>query len=451
MVRNSELSVLLLVGILALFVAVEFSGLSHYDNADENVYFYMSQLVSEGSLPYRDFFYAHPPVELLAGASVFKIFGFNLFLLKLIPLLSIIVSGILVFLIARSHFGDAAAVLSAAFFFSSYRVMAESTYFMGINLALMFLLLGFYFMLRKPYLAGSFFALAGLTRLLALVPVAVLAAFLLYKKPSNFLKLSISFAAIFAVVNVLLILISPDYLVSVYRFHLLKPEVEGNTGSLFLSFIAQNFLLIAFAALIFIIRNKKILLFAVAAASYLVFLSQLSRIFNFYFIIAVPFLAIIAGVNLDVLLRKINYQKFVIFGIAVLFLVAFAFSASRLLFFDFKNFDSGKALAEYVKANSLPDDVIFGDVNAVPLVALMSDRKIMRNLVDTNEQVYLSGVRDIDAELLMVEKEKPRFVIVRPLYGIGSLEKVQEFLLQKCMFERNFKDIYWADFLVYRC
>ncbi len=451
MAKNNDIAVLFLIAILALFIAVESAGLDHYDNSDENVYFYMSHLVSQGNLPYRDFFYAHPPLELLFGSAVFAAFGFNLLLLKLIPLVSMVVAGILVFLIARDHFGDFPAVLSAAFFFTAYRIIAESTYFMGLNIALMFLLLGFFFMYKRPYLAGFFFAIAGLTRLLVLVPVAILAVFLLLKNPKNFFKMSISFAAIFVVANIILLLFSPNYLVSVYKFHLLKPMIEGNSFSLLLDFVIQNILLVGFSALLFVKWNRRLLLFAVVSASYILFLAQLSRIFNFYFIVAIPFLAIIAGVNLDSLLRKANYQKLAIAGVAVIFLLAFAFSASRLLSFDFKNFEAGKEMAQYVKDNSNANDVVFGDVGAVPLVALMSGRRIMGNLADTNELVYLSGVRDLDSELSMIEKEKPRFVIVRPLYGIGSMEKVQIFLQEKCKFEKNFKDPFWADFLVFDC
>ncbi len=442
---------LALVALIILFLAVESKGLFHYDNSDENVYLYMSSLVSEGKLPYRDFFYAHPPIELLFGAAVFRIFGFNLFVLKLIPLAAIVISWILVFLIARNYFGDFPALLSSAFFLFTYRVMAEATYFMGVNIALMFMLFGFFYLLKKPYLAGLFFAVAALTRLLVIVPIILLLGFALLKKPKSFLKSFSAFAAVFGIANLFLLWAYPQYFVSVYEFHLLKPAVEGSSWSLYFDFISQNLLLAVAAASAFLWWNKKLILFAIISAASLVFLMQLSRIFNFYFLIAIPFLAIIAGVSVDSLLKKVSYQKLAVAAVIIVFIINVAFITNKLWFYDFQDFKAGKEISDYVRENTAPSDTIYGDVTSVPLISLFSGRKIAGDLVDTNEMVYLSGVRDLDKELEAVKSLKPKYIITRPLYAIGSIEKTQQFLDSNCRLEKHFKDAYWADFLVYGC
>ncbi|MBI2134188.1 glycosyltransferase family 39 protein [Candidatus Woesearchaeota archaeon] len=451
MERKNSLALVVLVSVIILFVVVQSRGLLHFDNSDENIYFYMSYLVSEGKLPYRDFFYAHPPLELLFGASVFRLFGFNLFILKLIPLTAIVVSGILVYLIAKGFFGEAAGLLSAAFFLFSYRVMAEATYFMGINIALMFLLFGFYYLGKRPYLAGLMFAFACLTRLLVIVPVIIILAFYLLKKPMGFFKLVSVFAVVFGIANLILALFFPMFFVSVYKFHLMKPPVEGRTVSLFFDFVPQNILLVMAALCAFLLWNKRLLLFAVISVSYLVFLLQLGRVFNFYFLVAIPFLAVIAGVSVDYLLKKVSYQKVAVAAVIVVFLINAAFIANRLWFFDFQDFRTGKEIAGYIRANTGPDGLIYGDASSVPLISLFSSRRIADDLVDTNDMVYLSGVRGLDSELKRVKDMKPVYVVIRPLYGIGGIEKTQQFLDGNCGLERRFKDPYWADFLVYRC
>ncbi len=447
----NKVGILVLSCLIILFIAIEWKGLFHYDNTDENGYFYMSYLVSEGKLPYRDFFYAHPPVELLFGAVIFKLFGFSIFLLKLIPFSSIIGSAILLFLVTRNYFGDSSAILASSFFLFSYRVMAEATYFLGLNLALLFLMLGFYFISKRPVLAGIFFALAGMTRLLVLVPVAVILAFMLIKNLKVFLKATVSFIAVFGVANLALSYLSPDFILSVYKFHLLKPSIEGNSAELLLGFIIQNPLLVAAALLAFLVWSNRLVLFAAASVFSILFLLSLSRIFNFYFLVALPFLAVVAGVSMDSVLKKISYNKYAIAAVVLIFAVSAAISANQLLAFDFAEFSAGREMAEYVSANSAGSQFIFGDETSVPLVALLSKRKIMNDIVDTNDLVYLSGVRDLDAELEMIRNEKPRFVIIRPLYGIGALEGVKAFLDNNCRLEKHFKDPYWSDFLVYGC
>ena len=449
--KSSTTTILILSAAIILFAAIEAKGLLHYDNSDENVYFYMSSLVADGKVPYRDFFYAHPPLELLPGAAVFKLFGFNLLLLKLLPLAATIISAIMVYLVAKRNFSEPAAVMATAFFLSSHTIMLEATYFLGLNIAVMFLMLGFYFMNRKPLLAGLFFGLAGMTRLLAVVPAAVLISFLLLKNIKAFAKTAAGFAAVFGTANLLLSLLSPNFIVSVYKFHLLKPAVEGRTSELFLSFVAGNALLIGAVAIAFPAWNKKLLLFAVCAAAYMLLLTQLNKIFGFYFVAAVPFLAVIAGANADALLKKINYQKLALIAVAAIFIINTAYITNHLWGFDFANFETAKEMAQFEKANSQPGDTIFGDVTSAPLVALFSGRKLMDDIADTNELVYLSGVRSLDAELALVKSQKAKFVIIRPLYGIGSLEKTQQFLESNCKLAKHYKDPYHADFLVYGC
>ncbi len=436
--------------ILFLFVAVQVPGLSHVDNSDENVYFYMSSLVAHGELPYRDFFYAHPPLELFVGALVFLLFGFNLVLLKLVPLAATAVSGFLVYKIASEYFGELAAVFSAVLFLFSYRVAFEATYFMGLNLAIMFLLLGFYFMSRKPHLSGLFFALAAATRLLVIIPVIILLAFMLSKNLRRFLYCSAVFAAVFLLMNAAFFMLSRSFFVSVYKFHLLKPAVESVSFQLLVEFISQNFLLWLGLLLAFVYWNKKLALFSLISAACIIFILALARPFNFYFLVAMPFMSIMAGVAADVFAKKLNYNKWVVVAIFSILVLSGAYVVTAL-WQGFDKFDAAYQMSDFVRQNSMESDLMFGDVNSVPLVALMSGRKIMNDIVDTNEMVYLSGVRSLDQELTLISSSRPKFVIIRPLYGIGSLKQTQNFLESNCLFVRDFKDPGWSDFLLYDC
>ncbi len=52
----------------------------HWQVSDENIYYYMAwAAVDHGALPYRDFFFAHPPLHLLPGIAAFALFGFGPF------------------------------------------------------------------------------------------------------------------------------------------------------------------------------------------------------------------------------------------------------------------------------------------------------------------------------------------------------------------------------------
>ncbi|HUT58524.1 MAG TPA: hypothetical protein VNA25_11825, partial [Phycisphaerae bacterium] len=55
--------------LLLAFLALKAYGLQPAVG-DENIYFYMSTRVADGLVPWRDFFFAHPPLHLLPGVVV---------------------------------------------------------------------------------------------------------------------------------------------------------------------------------------------------------------------------------------------------------------------------------------------------------------------------------------------------------------------------------------------
>ena len=177
MLKNKHAYALLLI-FIAGFCLIAIKGLGTAQPGDENVYYYMGKMVWEGKVPYKDFFYAHPPLHIYLMALAYGIFGFNIVILKFIPLASTLVSAFFVFKIAKEKFGNSEAVISSLLFLSSYSLLFNSVFSFGIEVAAMFLISGFYFLWNKNnYIAsGILFGLAGITRLLALIPILVIFA-----------------------------------------------------------------------------------------------------------------------------------------------------------------------------------------------------------------------------------------------------------------------------------
>ena len=68
--------------IAAGFLWAKAFGIHYTPDGDENTYYYMAKLMAEGKLFYRDFFFAHPPLQLILLSLVYLFFGFNFILLK---------------------------------------------------------------------------------------------------------------------------------------------------------------------------------------------------------------------------------------------------------------------------------------------------------------------------------------------------------------------------------
>ena len=114
--NDTEKSWILFPVIMVTFFAIEFKGLFLNVPGDEKVYYYMGKSLLEGNLPYQDFFNAHPPLHLIIIESIYKTFGFNIFILKLIPLLSIILSSFFLFKTMKEKFSYKEAISSQIFF-----------------------------------------------------------------------------------------------------------------------------------------------------------------------------------------------------------------------------------------------------------------------------------------------------------------------------------------------
>lgn len=167
-------SLALIFGAFALLKTV---GL-HPSDTDENIYFYMAQRFSQGALPYRDFFFAHPPVHLLVPAAVFKVFGFSLPLAKLIAPTAQVVAAACLYAAVRKASRPLAA-LAVLFHLTAYEVLMGSTEMDGENLLTACLAAAFLLAARgRPLAAGVAAGLALGTGMYALAgALALLVAF----------------------------------------------------------------------------------------------------------------------------------------------------------------------------------------------------------------------------------------------------------------------------------
>ena len=155
--------------------------------SDENTYFYIGNLVSQGYIPYKDFFYAHPPLNILLIAAIIKIAGFNLIMLKLIPVIASALTAIFLYLILEKVASRFAGLTGALLFLFSYQTLRVSTYVTGIETATLCMAIALYFLFseksRKYIYAGLLLGIAGITAFFSVIAAAVIAVVLLCQEP----------------------------------------------------------------------------------------------------------------------------------------------------------------------------------------------------------------------------------------------------------------------------
>lgn len=300
-----------------------------WETGDEAIYLYMSwAALDHGAIPYRDYFFAHPPFQLVWSIPFFAVFGFNPVSTKALPLVATSLTAVVLFLISKRKLGRVAAVSSAFLFLTAFSVLRSTTFWTGIHESVFLAVLGLWFFFqKKPVWAGACLAMGTCTGMYILPASLLLAALSELEDRETLKKYLKSFLGIWGFTQLAgLILGGSDYLRSVYLFHFRKPEAKQsawrdtlqqffNCFSLFwwgligiwLAFLNKTnqrvpkkkrnpFFMIRLRNYIF--EDEK---FSVAfiggvwALGYLVFLHLLKKRFGFYYHLVFPGLALCAG------------------------------------------------------------------------------------------------------------------------------------------------------------
>ena len=492
--------------VIFLFILVESKGITHTAPGDENVYYYMAKSVAEGQLPYRDFFYAHPPLHILILALVVKIFGLSIPILKSAELLVLVTGSFFLFKLSleffRNRLSDKSPVLISTLalilFLFSFEVMFKATFGMGTNMSLMFMLIAFYFLFTKKYFIGGIFSgLAGLTRFYTLAPLLAFFAFILFeihktekskaflvqkipnefswnqkfsghrksngfsseyreKRIKDFLNVIFGFLLTFGlVITALTITFGQSFIEPVFKYHLLKPELPSQKILVYKNIFFENLpIILTFLLSIFIKDKKKFAVFYLAAAAYLLFLLFLNTIFEFYFIILFPFIALVGAYGIVNLMRRIKIGHYVKYGIVSLIIVIFLWStAADAVFLEKIGFSELKPLSQMTEkiSETAQNEHLFGDDSIVPLLALLADRKIALNFIDANEKRFTSGLTNFYIFTNQLDDVDISYIIFRKNKGLHQIIEFRQYAEQRCKLEEQYSDAAEGVFLFYKC
>lgn len=476
---TNRLSLAAFFAVALLFILVQAKGLVHIAPGDENVYYYMAKSVSEGELPYRDFFYAHPPLHILILSVIIKVFGMNFAVLKSATLMSLLTASFFLYKTSlelfknrlNERYASLISALALVLFLFSFEVMFKATFSMGINFSLMFLMISVYLIFTKRYSAGGIFAaLAGLTRFYALIPVFAIFIFIILKhipKKSRetgfndiFYMLAGFFITFGTAIAALLMLFGQDFYEPVFKYHLLKQALPNQKITVYKHVLMENWALFAAFLLSFFIKNKiftknkkEFQLFYFILFAYLLFLLSLNVIAEFYFIIAFPFIAIIGAYAVIHMINsmKLRYIKYaLIFLISLAYLWNTAADAAFLEKIGFLEFSQLNNLADKISSTD-QNQKIFGDDSIVTLLALMSNRSIALNYIDANEKRLTSGLTNFYLLANKLDDANLSYIILRENMGMHQILEFRQYVEDRCLLEKKYFDIAEGSFLVYRC
>jgi len=400
--------------------------------SDETIYINMAKALKEGLLPYKDFFFAHPPLQLLLllPAVLTNSFTFVKIYISTIGLSCIF----LTYLIARKIFDKNSAFITSIAFLLFPGFLIFGNLAMGTFESLFFFLLSFYFLLnRKNFLSAFLFSLAFFTRYLSFLLFPFLLIYIL-KFQRKDLKIFLLYSLISNISFFLLFyfLFGYSFIKSTILYHFFaNVKLPGEIASLSLQYLSLGFFTI-FISLIslafsYFEKEEKVFLFSFYPLLYdLVILLIFKQVIYHYFAFSLPFIFISFGRVFSS--RSIELKVFLSL---ILFLsilsnfksITYYFDKSKNLIFD--------ELANHTLKFTSENDLIFGSAIPVNYISFVTNRRIVNNYFDSDlKHLSFEGLEKVVEE---VKEAKPKIIVADANhYGIfykyfeDEYEKVRE-------------------------
>lgn len=418
--------------------------------SDENQYFLLGKEVSEGNVPYRGFFYSHPPLQLYVFAFIFKLVGYNFFLLKSVAIISTLTSAMLIYRLIE---GNTTKLIAVSLFLFNATVFFSGATNMGINLTCMITLLGFYHIKRgRLFVGGMLFGLAFTAGVYSIV-IFLATLLFLWKKS---LKAILGFIAVVLPSTILFYFISGfDYIRQVFLYHLGKP-MEGSALKLafFSNLVIRDFVLfgLVILSITFFIANKEkfrnIYLYNILA--YIIFLAFISKPISYYVIIVYPFVVLfIAGMAGRIKAGNIRFAALICIFLLIGFM-GYRSAEGIVSFNEMNRFGKLGEITEYMQGK---EGKLFGDFDIATIIALEADMDmIVSSELDTYPlAVKLLGIQKISNE---IERLKPDYIII---HRIGSTtnplwkaERIKNIMDSYC-YSMSKMEEYRNEYVIYNC
>lgn len=381
----------------------------HPTFSDENFYFNVAKNIVGGKVPYKDFFFAHPPLHVFLLSLFFRIFGTSFLVGKVFTLIFSSLSPLILYLILKKIYDEKTGLIGVVIFLLSPTFLSFSLIGYGMWETLFFILTSLYLItLNRLFLASLALLFASLTKYLSLIYFPFL-MILVYLRKKRIFEFSFSFLLFFLTSILLLFRIfGMEYLDQTFLYHLTsKISLYSFRPSRYLGIEFFLFFLAGISILISIAEKDRILLFFALTplvADGTIFLFMKVRFYH-YFLISLPFYLIAVS-------RSLFISRDLITRLLIISLLLFSI-ISNVKTIDFylnpayaKKFHQ---VARFIENNTDENGKIFGEPVVSNYVSFTTGRSMSANYLDS----YLSHLRFEGEEKVIkkIEEDKPQIFI----------------------------------------
>lgn len=425
---------LIMVSVGGYFRLANLSETSSWFDYDEGVYSQAAFFYMRGYMPYKDFFFAHPPLIIYVLSIIYGISGANLGLGRMFSAVLSTLTIAVTYLIGRKIGGLTAGFLASAFvafdgytIYNARKVMLEPSMNFFTCLSYLFLFYAFEEDERKKFLifvSGMLMGLSVSTKIVALFNLMPQLLLFIFKKDMK--NLFIFVLALFIPVTMLFLpflLHAPEETIKqVVFFHLLRPSdgipkgerlswmMTHNSDMIIINIGIFSLLAMLIICLVFMVSKKSLPHTSVIvfwASLVLVMFLTAKSFYGHYIEQIIPPLSLLIGKfaaeilnftrNLEVRLKMLRVPLKITFCIAAISPILFQFSTVYSQNIP-KWEDMGpKNVADEVKRITLTSDSI---LTFEPIYAFMSERQITGLMCDSYGTLLYIGTNLRDENFL---------------------------------------------------
>ncbi|MBR9678598.1 MAG: hypothetical protein GOU97_04880 [Nanoarchaeota archaeon] len=410
--------------------------------SDENFYFYISKLVSEGSVLYKDIFFMKPPALIYGLAAFFKIAGpsiltgnFYTFAQKTLTIIILYATG----LELEKKYKKKGVALNIALITMTigtlWRGGAETLGFMQTTF---FVALSVYaFIKEKSFWSGLTASLAILTRQDAIIlPIA----FLLSSR-ENWKKYLLGLTIPF-IITTLYFLPYKNYVLdnlgtSAEFTRLMNWEgmLDAMVSSTSQFFVVENAWLTLLLVFALVYRKKmfynKFFLLYIGLTLFLEY--AVIRAIRFYYLAQlIPVILLFSATNLEFNKRKTFYLGTLAFTLLAVYQFVYVYHYNPIASGDL---EIRQDFMNFITANSSPDDMIMGYSTFVSEVAMRTGRDAPPQWVNTFMHVREAGGATAQDFMNAMKRNKIKFFLDRTdEYSLlGIWPELFDFMIENCV------------------
>lgn len=413
-------------------------------DTDESVYILMSKLVYGGEGLYSDFFTVQPPAYFISTAFLFKIFGVGILQAKILPFLFSIATVLLIHHITKGVYGVKAGLMSLYASSISTGLVALTRNALLYSECVFFSTLSAYFFInslkdyrdKKVFLAGFFASLATLFRFFGLFVLAAILVHTVLSRRRVFRTAIIILSGFITPLIPVLLAFGPKQIMGILTYSALKLPVaslpERLSGLATYSIVLYSLpILLGILGAYSLYSMKRIggierflfLWVFVVLVGVLGVSQVLPMVYAYYFVLAVPALAIIAGNSVY------SQESSLITLLAVFSFVSLILNAVLVLA-DVDFFSRQLEVSEYITRSTPQETLVTGSFPDAQAVSFLSGKKMFLDVVETGLRFNASHTNPnvFYRELLA----RPAVVVLKdedPNPDVDSLRSVAE---EKC-------------------